>query len=201
MRFRFIIAEKAHYPMRLLCRCRGLARQRFAVRHLNQVWAADITACWTREGWCYMAVILDLASRRVVGWAVRRTLTTELVTAALAGALPRLPRGARLLHQRSEGPSAGHLYLPRESRRGPVHDLDAQIESEEPLTFVQLIFPRFDRAKALADLREMNVSRETLFPGLDGLAQGLNHLVLPRGFSPEAIILLLGRPANWPGGS
>jgi transposase InsO family protein len=55
--------------------------------------AADITACWTRAGWCYLAVILDLASRRVVGWAVRNALTTELVLAALAHALPRLRHG------------------------------------------------------------------------------------------------------------
>jgi len=49
-----------------------LAR-RFAVTTPNTVWAADITALWTRQGWCYLAVVLDLASRRVVGWAVRPT--------------------------------------------------------------------------------------------------------------------------------
>ncbi len=78
-------------------------RQRFAVRTVNRLWGADITACWTREGWCYLAVILDLASRRVVGWAVRRTLATELVMAALECALPRLATGARLLHHSDRG--------------------------------------------------------------------------------------------------
>jgi hypothetical protein len=69
----------------------------------------------------------------------------------------------------------------------------------DPLPLVQLVFPRFDRAKALADLREMNLSRETLFPGLDGLAQTLRHLILPRVPNKEAIILLLERPGKWPG--
>src|SRR5437867_781526 len=70
-------------------------RRRFAVRTVNTVWAADITACWTREGWCYLAVVLDLALRRIVGWALRRSPSPELAIAALECALPRLPRGAR----------------------------------------------------------------------------------------------------------
>jgi putative transposase len=86
-------------------------RQRFAVRGVNTVWAADMTACWTREGWCYLAVILDLASRRVVGWAVRRAPTTELVTSALSIALPRLRGGTRLLHHSDRGSQyASHHY-------------------------------------------------------------------------------------------
>jgi transposase InsO family protein len=78
-------------------------RRRFAVPTLNTVWAADITACWTREGWCYLAVILDLASRRIVGWAVRRSPSPELAIAALECALPRLPYGGRLLHHSDRG--------------------------------------------------------------------------------------------------
>ena len=50
-------------------------------------WVADITYIWTREGWLYLAVILDLFSRRVVGWSMRRTLNRELVLAALSTAL------------------------------------------------------------------------------------------------------------------
>lgn len=66
-----------------------LAR-RFGVRaHAgpNAVWAADITYIPTREGWLYLAVILDLASRRVVGWAVRTRLDQELALGALRMAL------------------------------------------------------------------------------------------------------------------
>ena len=63
-----------------------LARQ-FAVAAPHRVWAADITALWTRTGWAYLAVVLDVGSRRVVGWAVRPSLDTALVTTALHIAL------------------------------------------------------------------------------------------------------------------
>ena len=56
-------------------------------------WAADITYLPTREGWLYLAVLLDLATRRVVGWALRTSLHQELTLAALAMAL--LHTGAR----------------------------------------------------------------------------------------------------------
>lgn len=59
----------------------------------NRTWAADITYIPTREGWLYLAVVLDLASRRVVGWALRTRLEHELALAALRMALAR--RGAR----------------------------------------------------------------------------------------------------------
>jgi transposase InsO family protein len=78
-----------------------LAR-RFAPRDAGGMWAADITACWTRAGWCYLAVILDLATRRVVGWAVRPDLTTELVRAALHRALGR-HGGRPVLHHSDRG--------------------------------------------------------------------------------------------------
>jgi transposase InsO family protein len=68
----------------------------------DQVWAADITYIPTREGWLYLAVILDLASRRVVGWALRTRLDQELALAALRMAL--LHRAARNgLHHSDRG--------------------------------------------------------------------------------------------------
>jgi len=59
-----------------------LAR-RFAVAAPNRVWSADITAIPTGEGWLYLAVLIDLWSRRVVGWALRPTIETDVVCAAL----------------------------------------------------------------------------------------------------------------------
>ena len=49
----------------------------------NQVWLADITYVPTGEGWLYLAAVLDLATRKVVGWAMRDHMRTELTTAAL----------------------------------------------------------------------------------------------------------------------
>lgn len=63
-----------------------LARD-FAVGTLNRAWAGDITYLWTKEGWLYLAVVIDMGSRRVIGWSFRETLETELVTSALDMAL------------------------------------------------------------------------------------------------------------------
>ena len=114
-----------------------LAR-RFAVATPNTVWAADITALWTREGWCYLAVVLDLASRRVVGWAVRPTLETELVLAALHLALGRRRVRPGLLHHSDRGRQyasvayqallAAHGITPSMSRVGNCWD-NAPLES------------------------------------------------------------------------
>ena len=78
----------------------ALAR-RFAIGPPNHVWAADITALRTTVGWCYLAVVLDLGSRRVIGWAVRDSLETELVVAAVHVALGTRP--APSLHHSDRG--------------------------------------------------------------------------------------------------
>jgi transposase InsO family protein len=71
----------------------------FQVGRPNQAWASDVTACWTREGWLYLAVVLDLASRRVIGWATRATVGQELTLPALHQALRgRCPGAGLLLH-------------------------------------------------------------------------------------------------------
>jgi putative transposase len=70
--------------------------------HADQTWAADITYIPTGEGWLYLAVLLDLASRRVVGWALGTRLTQELTLSALRMAL--LHRGARgVVHHSDRG--------------------------------------------------------------------------------------------------
>jgi putative transposase len=74
-----------------------LARQ-FAVAGPNRVWAGDLTAVPTAQGWLYLAVLLDLWSRRVVGWAVRTTLETEVVIAAWHMAVGRRQAAPQLHH-------------------------------------------------------------------------------------------------------
>jgi transposase InsO family protein len=65
----------------------NLLGQRFTATAPNQAWVGDITYIWTAEGWCYLAVLIDLYSRRVVGWALRKSLNRELAIAALLHAL------------------------------------------------------------------------------------------------------------------
>ena len=73
----------------------NLLERRFTVAGPNQVWVGDITYLPTRQGWVYLAVLIDLYSRRLVGWAVSTSLGHELVLKALQQALVRRrpPRG------------------------------------------------------------------------------------------------------------
>ena len=63
-----------------------------------RVWLADITYIPTSEGWLYLAVILDLFTRKVVGWAMREHMHAELTIAALIMAIQRRRPGAGLIH-------------------------------------------------------------------------------------------------------
>lgn len=65
----------------------NLLGRKFSVEEPNTHWSADITYLWTGEGWLYLSVVLDLHSRRVVGWSMRDTLDRSLVLAALKSAL------------------------------------------------------------------------------------------------------------------
>jgi len=70
-------------------------KQDFMADAPNQKWVCDITYLWTGEGWLYLAVVLDLFSRMVVGWAMDKRMETKLVCDALQMALWRrkMPRG------------------------------------------------------------------------------------------------------------
>jgi transposase InsO family protein len=69
----------------------------------NQRWVTDITYVWTDESWCYLSIIIDLFSRRVVGWALDVSLSTTLPLAALDRALQRRGPVDGLLHHSDRG--------------------------------------------------------------------------------------------------
>lgn len=80
--------------------------RRFALAEVpgvNRVWVSDVTYVPTREGWLYLAIVLDLASRRVVGWAMRDTLEADLATSALRMALAARQPAPGLLHHSDRG--------------------------------------------------------------------------------------------------
>lgn len=72
----------------------------FSVNAPDHVYAGDITYVWTQQGWLYLAVVIDLYSRKVVGWSMGRHLTSSLVCDALQMALwrRRPPKGQRIHH-------------------------------------------------------------------------------------------------------
>jgi putative transposase len=79
-----------------------LARQ-FEADAPNRKWVADFTYIWTAEGWLYVAAVIDLFSRRVVGWSMSSTMTTQLVADALVTAIWRRGKPDALLHHSDRG--------------------------------------------------------------------------------------------------
>ena len=69
----------------------------------NRKWVADFTYIWTAEGWLYVAAVIDLFSRRVVGWSMSDTMTAQLVTDALVMAIWRRGKPDALLHHSDQG--------------------------------------------------------------------------------------------------
>ena len=99
-------------------------QRRFAPAQIaacNRVWVSDITYVPTREGWLYLAVVLDLASRRVVGWALGPSLETPLALAALEMALAQRRPPAGLVHHSDRGAQyAAAAYRARLAAAGVV---------------------------------------------------------------------------------
>jgi len=69
----------------------------------NQKWVADFTYIWTAEGWLYAAAVLDLYSRRIVGWSMHDSMTSQLVADALMMAVWRRGKPVALLHHSDQG--------------------------------------------------------------------------------------------------
>ena len=97
-RFRHTTDSKHKLPV-----APNLVEQNFTTTAPNQAWVGDITYVWTAEGWAYLAVLLDLYSRRVVGWAMRKSLSRELAVSALRQALTRRRPPHGLVHHTDRG--------------------------------------------------------------------------------------------------
>ena len=110
----------------------NLLNQDFTAEAPNQKWTTDITYIPTLEGWLYLAVILDLFSRRVVGWSMSARMTSALVIDALTMALRQRQPGPGLLHHSDRGSQytgqpyqmllEGSLMLSSMSRTGNCYD-------------------------------------------------------------------------------
>lgn len=84
--------------------CKHRLRRCFQPSAPNRVWTSDITYIWTQNGWAYLAVVMDLFSRKVIGWSVSERPNTELVLSALTQALvTRSYRRWRLLFHSDQG--------------------------------------------------------------------------------------------------
>lgn len=89
----------------------NLLERNFKVNAPNRVWVGDITYVWTNEGWSYLAVLIDLYSRKVIGWALSNRLTRDLALRALRMALVTRQPPAGLIHHTDRGCQyASHEY-------------------------------------------------------------------------------------------
>jgi transposase InsO family protein len=89
----------------------NVLKQSFEVGEPNKVWASDITYVYTRAGWAYLAAVLDLGIRKVVGWSVGKTMEESLVLDALRQALEQRNPSPGLVHHSDRGTQyAGRAY-------------------------------------------------------------------------------------------
>jgi transposase InsO family protein len=110
----------------------NLLQRDFTAQRPNERWTGDVTYIWTLEGWLYLAVLLDLFSRRVVGWATSRLNDEALTLEALRIALLRRPICGPLIHHTDRGSTYGgkeylatlahHYFRPSMSRKGDCWD-------------------------------------------------------------------------------
>ena len=116
----------------------NLVNRNFHVLTPNRIWASDITVLWSGSGWLYLAVVMDLYSRRVIGWAMQKRMTGDLTINALRMAVDqRRPKG-ELIHHSDQGSQYSsdsfkqellqHSITPSMSRKGNCYD-NAVVES------------------------------------------------------------------------
>ncbi len=88
--------EEANHPPNLL-------NQEFKTEHPNQVWVSDITYIWTLEGWVYLSTIMDLFSRKIVGWQMGTNMKTDLALGAFNMAIENRQPEPGLIHHSDRG--------------------------------------------------------------------------------------------------
>ena len=175
-RFRLAYAARNSEPA-----APNLLERSFTVDQPNRVWVGDITFIPTREGWLHLAVLLDLYSRRIVGWAMSDRQNRQLAIDALTMAIERRQPQPGLIHHTDQGTLYAtasyrailrtHHMLPSMSRKGNCHD-NACAESffsgiKNELTWDQDFRTRAEARSAIFEWIEVFYNRERLHETLD----------------------------------
>jgi putative transposase len=136
----------------------NILKRHFTVPRPNQAWATDITYVRTWEGWLYLGVVMDLYSRRIIGWSTKTTLARTLVLDAVLMAVKRRHPKKALIHS-DQGTQYGsddwlrfcrsHGLEPSMSRKGNCWD-NAVVESFFSSLKKERIKKKIYRTRALA---------------------------------------------------
>jgi len=195
----------------------NVLNREFAPDAPNKVWVTDITCIRTYEGWLFLAAVMDLYSRQIVGWATAPTMTSDLVLQALvAAAWRRKPGPGVMVHsdQGSQFTSSDwqsflkvHRMVPSMSRRGNCHDSAVAVRSYEVddgspwLEWRSRFDVTFDDGSWLSDRKDPlpGQAKESLLGQRTGQQEALQdlHTVLRKiglvDTDADALVLLYGR--------
>jgi transposase InsO family protein len=154
----------------------NLIQRRFQAERPDQAWVGDVTFVATREGWLHLAALLDLHSRRIVGWAMSERINQPLVAQALLMAIEHRQPPPGLIHHTDQGVIyasaayrailARHGMVPSMSRKGDCYD-NAVIESffsnlKNELTWHRAFTTRDEARAAIFDYIEVFYNRQRL---------------------------------------
>lgn len=96
----------------------NLVSQQFNPERSDQIWAGDITYLRTREGWMYLAIVMDLYSRRIIGWALDKRMTVSLVERAMSMAINlRQPKSGLIFHSDRGSQYTSHRFARQLKKR------------------------------------------------------------------------------------
>jgi transposase InsO family protein len=186
----------------------NLLDRRFTVTSTDEVWVGDLTYLWTSEGWLYLAALMDLCSRRIVGWAVSDTIDDDLTLRALDSALEHRRPGASLLHHSDRGSqyTSGdyqdrlreHGFQVSMSKKGDCWD-NAPMESFFSTLKIELgdcFSSRAAARTALFDYIEVFYNRRRMHSSLDHQSPVEFEQAIQRSDSARAVAVEADVPAE-----
>jgi transposase InsO family protein len=153
---KFVVTTDSNHDLNIYP---NILNRQFSAEEPNQVWVTDITYIWTLEGWVYLASVMDLFSRKIVGWSLADHMKKELAIQALNMAIIQRQPGKELLHHSDRGSQyCSHDYIgilkEKEmnismSKKGDPYD-NACIESFHATIKKDLIYRRRFKTKVEA---------------------------------------------------
>ena len=189
-KFKVTTDSKHRFPL-----AENKLNQRFDVDTPNKVWASDITYISTSEGWMYLAVVMDLYSRRIIGWSMDKHMETGLISNALKMALGMRELGDEMMHHSDRGvqycSNAYQALLqenkiePSMSRKACCYD-NAVVESffstlKRELVYRRRFATRAEARVAVEDYIEVFYNRTRLHSTLGFLSPATFEAMYPEG--------------------